>query len=110
MRMWMVNPKNLCRKHLLGEHNEIHKLIGSLKRKRSISGYIKNDCLEPLSMEIRHNQLVQEMKSRGYNHKSPLPDNINELISYLPETEINHKVNTKKSLIDLKERCTMCNL
>ena len=25
MRMWMVDPKWLCRKHLLWEHVEIHK-------------------------------------------------------------------------------------
>jgi hypothetical protein len=30
MRMWMVPPKVMCRKHLLGEHVEIHMLAGSL--------------------------------------------------------------------------------
>jgi len=28
MRMWMLNPKALCRKHLMGEHVEIHMLVG----------------------------------------------------------------------------------
>jgi hypothetical protein len=25
MMMWMIDPVLLCRKHLLGEHGEIHK-------------------------------------------------------------------------------------
>lgn len=32
MRMWMIDPKLLCRKHLLGEHNEIHKHLPSFRR------------------------------------------------------------------------------
>lgn len=106
----MVSPKILCRQHLLGEHNEIHKLIGSLKRQRSISGYIKNGCLEILSIEQRHQVLVEEMLSRGFNHRSPLPENINNLIGYLPKHEIEFKVDTKKSINDLKNRCTKCQL
>ena len=25
MRMWMLNPELLCKKHLLGAHGELHK-------------------------------------------------------------------------------------
>ena len=32
MRQWMVDPRLLCRKHLLGEHVENHMFIGTLKR------------------------------------------------------------------------------
>lgn len=106
-RMWMVNPKLLCRVHLLGEHNELHKIVGSLRKKRSISGYIKNDCIEPKSIRKRHNELVNELKKRDYNHKSPLPE-FN--IDYLPKKEKNHKINKKKSKKDLLERCVLCSL
>lgn len=34
MRMWVVNPKILCRKHLLGEHVELHMATGHLQRGR----------------------------------------------------------------------------
>lgn len=30
-RMWCVNPHSLCREHLLGEHNELHKLVGGIR-------------------------------------------------------------------------------
>ena len=32
MRMWMLPPAGMCRKHLLGEHVELHMLLGSLRR------------------------------------------------------------------------------
>ena len=32
MRMWMISPEWLCRKHLIGEHGEIHKHHSIAKR------------------------------------------------------------------------------
>ena len=32
MRMWMIDPKLLCRKHLLGEHLEIHMFVGTINK------------------------------------------------------------------------------
>jgi len=40
MRMWMVEPKLLCKKHLLGEHNEIHKHRHNFVKKHSVKGRI----------------------------------------------------------------------
>ena len=40
MRMWMVNPEILCRKHLLGEHVELHMLVGWIIKGKSIQGYL----------------------------------------------------------------------
>jgi hypothetical protein len=97
--MWMVNPKIMCRKHLLGEHVEIHMLLGSLKRGKSIKGFLNTGLLEPKSIYIRHKDLVNEMKSRGYNHKSDLDIiNINKY-GY---------VDKDKSLNDLLNRCEDC--
>ena len=72
MRMWMVPPEMMCRKHLLGEHVEIHMLAGSLRRKRSIEGHLAAGQLEPQSIHRRHAALVAEMRRRGYRHQSPL--------------------------------------
>ena len=44
--MWMVEPKKMCRKHLMGEHVEIHMLIGSMRKGKSIKGFIDNGLLE----------------------------------------------------------------
>jgi hypothetical protein len=82
--MWMINPKILCRKHLLGEHGEIHKHKHNFIKHHSIKKRITLDQIEPSAMQSRHDELAAEMLCRGYNHKSPYtqPD-----ISYLPKEE-----------------------
>jgi len=71
-RMWMTNPKYLCRNHLLGEHKELHQLIGSILAKKSIRGHIEKGQVEVHNIRKRHTELVRELKRRGYNHQSPL--------------------------------------
>lgn len=106
MRMWMINPRLLCRKHLLGEHGEIHKHRHNFVKQHSISKRVSPVVqIEPLSMESRHNDLVKEMLRRGFNHQSPFnqPD-----LAYLPEVERNAKVDISVSYSDLIERCPEC--
>jgi hypothetical protein len=71
MRMWMIPPKYMCRVHLLGEHNEIHKFRHVFEKGYNIYNRILKKQIEPKSMEKRHNQLVKEMINRNYIHKSP---------------------------------------
>lgn len=101
MRMWMINPELLCRKHLLGEHSEIHKFKHSFVKKHKMYGRLGQ--IEPKSMEARHDELTLEMIKRGYNHNSPYeqPD-----VSYLPEMIVNKDISVK----DLIERCEECRL
>ena len=73
MRMWMVNPRLLCPRHLLGEHLELHMLVGTLRKGRSISGFLRDGLVEVQSVRQRHRELAEEMASRGMNHQSPLP-------------------------------------
>lgn len=82
MRMWMSDPKTLCRKHLLGEHFELHKFYHMFIKKRDMSTRIKRKQIFPEKMKERHDELVDEMIRRGYKHNSPYtqPD-----ISYLME-------------------------
>ncbi len=72
MRMWMIDPKLMCRKHLLGEHRELHALVGILKKGTGIQGYLDNNLIETHNIVNRHEELVKEMTNRGYSHKSPL--------------------------------------
>jgi len=65
MRMWMVNPALMCRQHLLGEHVELHMLVGTLLRKKSIAGFVDNDLIEVHSVRERHSEVVREMQRRG---------------------------------------------
>lgn len=102
----MVDPKLLCRNHLLGEHNELHKHRHNFVKHHKIDGRISPIVLiEPTSMKTRHDQLVDEMLRRGYNHESPyeLPD-----LSYLPDVQVNAKVNIEHNLHDLMNRCPQC--
>lgn len=99
MRMWMIPPEKLCRNHLLGEHNEIHMLYGSLKHGKNIFGYLEKGLLEPQNMNSRHDELEDEMKRRGYRHNSPL-----DVLCWVP---VGH-VNRDKSISDLVDRCNKC--
>jgi len=103
----MVNPKIMCQNHLLGEHVEHHMFVGSLKRKISMSGYIKNNLLEILSLKERHDLIAEEINKRGGNHKSPLLITTS-LYSYLPKEEIEYTINRQMALNDLISRCPLC--
>lgn len=106
----MGDPKTYCRNHLLGEHKEIHQLLGTIKKKMRVGGYIKNNCIEITTMKKQHDKLVIEMERRGWNHKSPLigQDEINELASYLCEEHINAKVDIEVSNEERYCRCEEC--
>src|SRR4051812_40489961 len=99
MRMWMVNPRKMCSQHLLGEHIEIHMLVGTLLRKKSIAGFIENALIEVHSIRLRHSQLVKEMQRRGMRHQSPLPSFRSRKLG---------KVNRRGNLLELARRCERC--
>lgn len=106
MRMWMIPSKLLCKKHLLGEHGEIHKHRHNFIKQHKITNRIYPVVqIEPASMKQRHDELADEMIRRGYNHESPYeqPD-----LSYLRESERNVKVDYNISISDLIDRCPQC--
>ena len=70
--MWNVDPKKMCRQHLLGKHKELHQAVGSLRKGRSLKGHIEKCQIEIHNIIKRHEQLVKEMGSRDYKHRSPL--------------------------------------
>jgi hypothetical protein len=100
MRMWLVNPKAMCKNHLLGEHLELHMVLGCLRKGKSITGYIENGLVDPSLLLNRHDELVKEMKCRGYNHLSPIA----ELPVNLPKGQIDREVNR----LELINRCPKC--
>ena len=103
----MIEPKLLCNKHLLGEHGELHKFIPSFKKKYRIDNRVSPVVqIELTSYQSRHDELAEEMLSRGMNHKSPLPELPD--FSYLPQEQFKAKVNRGTSKIDLHKRCSDC--
>jgi hypothetical protein len=106
MRQWLINPKDLCNKHLLGEHCEHHMFIGTIKKRKSITGFLNKNLLEPKSLYKRHEELKKEMIRRGMNHYSELEQiNLNE---YLTKEELECRINKQLSIQDLKNRCSNC--
>jgi hypothetical protein len=97
--MWMVNPKIMCNKHLLGEHVELHMFIGTIKKNKSLDGYVKNNLLEEDSIHSRHDALVKEMIDRNMIHKSNL-----EVIP----SQHRGIVNRLESYKELISRCVHC--
>jgi hypothetical protein len=75
LRIWDIRPGRLCRNHLLGEHRELHAIWSILTKNKK--GYSRHP--ETLrwkgrlrALFSRHSELVREMRSRGYSHRSPL--------------------------------------
>ena len=75
MRIWDIRPSKLCRQHLLGEHRELHAIWSILVHNKK--GYSKHPETQRWKGKLaalyrRHEELVKEMKKRGYNHNSDL--------------------------------------
>ncbi|MDZ7726249.1 MAG: pyrimidine dimer DNA glycosylase/endonuclease V [Candidatus Campbellbacteria bacterium] len=81
MRIWDIDTKHLCRKHLLGEHRELHGLWNVLTKHGGKGGYSKHPETKrwvgkTRALYERHDALVKEMERRGYNHWSPLDEKL----------------------------------
>lgn len=101
MRMWGVPPEEMCNKHLLGEHVEMHMFVGTILKGISIKGYTDKGLVNPHNIYKRHEELAKEMIKRRMNHKSPI-----KLISApLPIVSIAVERNRR----ELKKRCPRCN-
>ncbi len=87
VRIWCVPVSELDRQHLLGEHAELHCIVGALlgkyKAYRNHPQTLRfNGRLEELY--FRHGEQVLEMQRRGYRHESPLPQS-DKRYTYSPE-------------------------
>ncbi len=103
MRMWLINPKIMCNRHLLGEHVEMHMFIGSINKGKSLDGYILNGELDISKIEKRHEELEQEMLLRGMKHHSPLEEFSINKINFL-----GNLIDVDKNLKELLSRCKDC--
>lgn len=77
MRVWDINPKCLCRKHLLAEHRELHGLWNILTKHKGRGGYSRHpETLrwvgKTRALYERHEALIKEFSKRGYKHHTPL--------------------------------------
>lgn len=99
MRMWMVDPKVMCRKHLLGEHAELHMFVGTIRKGVSLAGYVSRGLVDTSKIVSRHEALAKELLDRGYNHVSPMVH---------VDTLGIGQVDVENSLRELTRRCPDC--
>jgi hypothetical protein len=99
----MCDPQIMCRKHLLGEHVELHMVSAWLLRGKRIDGWIEGNCLEPLSIGKRHKALAVELARRGYKHRSPLRQP-----RILKTQHPSAKIKKKEAYQELLKRCPAC--
>jgi len=97
--MWKVDPAILCRKHLLGEHLEMHMFVGSINKGKSLKGFIDKGLVEISHIIERHDQLRDEMIKRGFKHQKALPE---------CELWLEGNVDVNISFEELKKRCPEC--
>lgn len=97
MRIWDIPPSQLCRKHLLGEHRELHAIWTILtKAKKGYRNHpeTKRWANKLTALYIRHDEEVAEMNNRGFRHSSPLSKKLavgkhtqNDFINTIEEQE-----------------------
>jgi len=75
MRIWDIPTERLCRKHLIGEHSELHaiwSIITQGKKRYANHPEITRWRGKLKALYLKHDEIVNEMKKRGYKHNSPL--------------------------------------
>ncbi|MFB6282583.1 MAG: pyrimidine dimer DNA glycosylase/endonuclease V [Halobacteria archaeon] len=102
-RMWGVAPVLLCDDHLLGEHNEMHMIVGTIRKHQHgeaiVQGHADKGQIDTSLIQERHDELKEEMIARGMEHESPM--------DYENELDIG-EVDSQRSQEILRDRCEMC--
>ncbi len=81
MRIWDLDPKYLCQKHLVAEHRELHGLWNILTKHGAKGGYSHHPETirwigKTRALYNRHEELIKEFTKRGYNHYTPLNEKL----------------------------------
>ena len=105
MRIWDVPVSDLCRKHLLGEHRELHGLWNILTLNKL--GYrnhpeTKRWIGQLYYLATRHEDQVMEIGRRGWRHQSPLI-NAHFYIPKGPGPELIHSLDEQRELLSRKD-------
>jgi len=79
MRVWDLDPRLLCGRHLLAEHGEIHAVWSVVTENRK--GYSNHPETKRWrgrlkALYLRHEKTAKEMEKRGFRHRSPLDEGL----------------------------------
>lgn len=102
MRMWMTPLHLMCHKHLRGEHVECHMFVGSIRKGKSMAGFIEDGLLHVASLQERHDAIAAEMVDRGGNHQSPL------VFDGSQYTGDDDRIDVYANILELARRCPDC--
>ncbi len=123
-RMWGVDPRLMCHhgdhegletshSHLMGEHNEMHMIVGSIKKhphgKAIAKGHAKKGQINTALIKERHDALAAEMERRGILHDSPL-DYDDELGIGEVNAELDPGLDATSLKDELADRCKACRM
>lgn len=103
MRMWMINPKMMCNKHLIEEHAGLHKFLSNIKFKSCLKRAVESKRIELISYQERHDLLEKEITNRN-NKTKPTPITMPDL-SHIEKEYFIH-IDRAQSIRAL---CTLCN-
>jgi hypothetical protein len=59
--MWMVDPRQMCRQHLLGEHNELHMFAGTMRKGIGLAGYDGETDMIMVELSAWDRKNIQDM-------------------------------------------------
>lgn len=105
MRMYMIDTRLMCKRHLLEEHANIHVLAGLLDNEKAIVRLAHSGAVELRSIVERHDVLAKEMLRRGLYHRSPLRD---APIDHLPPSVRASEADTNAGKLHLISTCPAC--
>jgi hypothetical protein len=109
MRIWDIKTKQLCRNHLLGEHRELHAIWVIITENKT--GYRHHPEVRRWKGKLkalynRHEELVTEMVSRGYVHRSML----NETLATGLSVQNEHVNTVQEQIMILKHKHCKCQI
>ena len=104
MRIWDLPPNLLCRKHLLGEHRELHAIWTILTTDKK--GYRKHPETKRWEGKLaalykRHEDEVRAMAERHYTHASPLDKRL--AVGEATQNEMVHTIEEQITLLKNKQ-------
>lgn len=102
-RMWGIDPTLLCDQHLLGEHTELHQVVGTIRHhphgEAIVRGHAEKQQLDTSRIRARHDALADELERRGMTHDSPL--DFEDALGL-------GRVDRRANLVELRARCVAC--
>lgn len=107
MRIWDIPVECLCRKHLLGEHAELHAMWAIITGDRR--GFANHPETirwrgKLKALYNRHEAQADEMRERGYKHRSDLDYNQ----ARGEDVQDSFVYAYREQIADLSSRCSEC--